>query len=571
MKFSRTSWHSPFSMTFLLTARLLTARLLTASVLTASVCLLNIGTLQNLSADESATRDRRHRQILEKRQVIFDSLQKDLESVEAWCHEHSLAAAIPQVQEVGKTLLAPETDRKPPRLVTPEVDSTISLDEQQWQLQMRNHRRERGTELYTLARSALRAGFPSLAFSLVGDVILVDPDHKYARAVQGQQVFSDPVRKEEPGYAGEWVSRFEKQMRSGSSPKVHHPDFGWVPMANVARYEQGMRPWKGSWISREKEAELRRDFSNAWEIPSEHFLIKTNVSLETGIELSEKLELFYSWLQKNFAAFFETPAALQERFEKATQRSSARNEKPMELHFYARRDEYQKRVEGKVPANLETTGFYSQETQVSYFFLEREERVLSTLFHEATHQILDIHTLEARRLAAKTRGMKLKQKPVEWALGETSNFWLIEGLACYFESFEVVDGKISIGRPDHIRFERARERMVDPKDYFYMPSKEFFALGRPEFMQHPKVAPLYTQAAGFTHFLMHYDDGLYRDDLIALLAAIYRPTGDEILTVPSLSKIAGVSFDDLDHQYRIHMQDMDDQLKTQAATIQQQP
>lgn len=528
----------------------------------ATLCIVAM-TGQAAGFDEAPRRERLHRQILEKRQAIFDGLQTDLESVETWCDKHGLPEAIPRVLAIRQSLDSPEPNFEPPRLVTPEVDGTLPLDEQQWRLQIQNHRRERGAELYSLARQALRNGFPSLAFSLISEVVRIDPDHKYARSVLGQLIFSDPQRKEEPGYAGEWVSQFEKLMRSGSKPQTFHPEFGWIPITSVSRYEEGLRPWKGGWISEEKEAEHRRDFRNAWEIPSEHFLVKTNVSLEVGLELSQKLELYYEWLQQHFAAFFETPAALQDRFDNATLRGSVHKRGPMELHFYAKRDEYQKRVEGKVPPNLETTGYYSQETRTTYFFMDRKERTLSTLFHEATHQILDIHTLEARRAAARARAQRTRQKPADWALGERSNFWIIEGLACYFESFEINDGKVSIGRPDHVRFVRAIERMTLPDDQFYLPSKEFLALGKNDFMHHPQVAPLYTQAAGFTHFLMHYEDGLYRDDLIALLAAIYRPDGDYVLQEPSLARLAEVTHDAFDQQYRTHMQNLAEQLNVQ--------
>jgi hypothetical protein len=83
-------------------------------------------------------------------------------------------------------------------------------------------------------------------------------------------------------------------------------------------------------------------------------------------------------------------------------------------------------------------------------------------------------------------------------------------------------------------------------------------------MHHPQVAPLYTQAAGFTHFLMHYEDGLYRDDLITLLAAIYRPDGDYILQEPSLARIAEVTHDAFDQQYRTHMQNLAEQMNVQS-------
>ena len=518
-----------------------------------------------VQADEDATRDRRHRQILEKRQIVLDGLQKDVASVQAWCQEHQRPEAATIVQQFGESLRSTSADAEPSVMVTPPVGKNLAIEEQQWQLQLQHHREERAKELYTLARSSLRAGFPSLAFMMIGDVVRVDPDHKYARSVLGQQLFVDPARKEESGYAGEWVSPFEKQMRSGSKPQILNAQYGWIPAGNVVRYGEGLRPWKGDWISVDKESELRRDFRNAWEIPSEHFLVKTNVSLESGIELSQNLELFHRWLEQNFAAFFDTPQALQDRFEHASQRTSGHKEKPMEVHYYATREEYQKQVRGKVPPTVETNGLYWQPDRTSYFFANPDRKDFSTLYHEATHQILDVTTADDRRTAARARAVKSKQKrATDWVLCEDSNFWIIEGLACYFESFEVVDGNVSVGRPDYVRFDTARQRMLDPAFLFFMPTQQFFALGKNDFQGHPQVSPLYTQASGFAHFLMHYEDGLYRDDLIALLAAIYRPDPTRILEQPSLTKIAGVSFDDFDHQYRTHMQNISDVIEAKA-------
>ncbi|MFN8708678.1 MAG: hypothetical protein ACK50J_18520, partial [Planctomyces sp.] len=335
----------------------------------------------------------------------------------------------------------------------------------------------------------------------------------------------------------------------------------------LTRYEQGLRPWKGEWVSEEKEAELRRDFRNAWEVRSEHFLVKTNTSLETGVQLSANLEVFYHWLQQNLPGFFDSPGALQQRFDEATRRDSGREKEPMLVNCFATREEYLKKVRGKVPPNTETNGLYWQPDQTSFFYIRSEDDPegsesqqgpdLSTLFHEATHQILDTHTARDRLRAAEKRRQALRQKKrSEWVICETANFWLIEGLACYFESFEIIDGEIRVGRPDYIRFEVARERLTssDPKVHFFVPFRKFFGIGKDGFQQHPNAAQLYTQASGTAHFLMHYDGGVYRDDLVAFLKAVYVPDAEDVLSVPSFDKISGVPFEQLENQYRAHMQ-----------------
>ena len=151
------------------------------------------------------------------------------------------------------------------------------------------------------------------------------------------------------------------------------------------------------------------------------------------------------------------------------------------------------------------------------------------------------------RLLARLR----RQRPQEWILGGDSEFWLIEGLACYFESFRVEDGAITVGRPDHIRIVAARTRLL--RDNFYMPLETFCRLGKDDFQHHANVKQLYSQASGVAHFLMHYDDGRYRDDLVRLLTSMYRPDARNLQRRPNLSTITGVPFATLDQQYREHM------------------
>ncbi|MFN5077783.1 MAG: hypothetical protein ACK5MO_19515, partial [Planctomyces sp.] len=78
----------------------------------------------------------------------------------------------------------------------------------------------------------------------------------------------------------------------------------------------------------------------------------------------------------------------------------------------------------------------------------------------------------------------------------------------------------------------------------------------------------YTQAAGYAHFLMNYEDGLYRDDLIELLAQVYRPDADQLLTEPSFSRIAGVGWTQLDQQYRDHMQNLEALSRSRQGDVQ---
>jgi len=388
---------------------------------------------------------------------------------------------------------------------------------------------------------------------MIKDTLRLDPDHKYARKILGQQLFHDAARKDDPGYAGEWVSAFVVRQRSGSNPQVDHPDFGWIPLRHVEKYEQGQRPWRSGWVSIAKEAELRRDFQNAWEIPSEHFLVRTNVSLEEGVQVSRKLEIYHHWLTTNFAAFFETPKALVERFAQLRSRGT-RPPEPMEVHYYSTREEYDRRIRTKSPilAQVDTNGLYWEPDRTCYFFKNPADEEMVTVFHEATHQIFDIATMTDRVTASRRRQAVLRERQRrDWVMCETANFWILEGIACYFESVVVNGDDISVGSASYERFVAAQHRLL--QDNFYVPLQVFSGLGKDEFQQHRNLPQLYSQASGLAHFLMHYRDGLYRDDLVSLLAAVYRPDLSDVTRVPSLEEITGVKFAVLDQQYRDHM------------------
>jgi hypothetical protein len=238
----------------------------------------------------------------------------------------------------------------------------------------------------------------------------------------------------------------------------------------------------------------------------------------------------------------------------------------MQIHYFAVREEYEAAVRGRIPAEIipKTNGFYWDEDQTCYLF--RSEDV-STVFHEATHQILDLHTVEDRRIAARSRMRRLRQRRLTpWVLCEDSDFWIIEGLASYFESFLVHEGEVSVGYPGHPRFVAAQFRLLapDPEMQFYLPLELFSSLGKEQFQYHPNIEQLYSQASGLTHFLLHYDDGRYRDAFVKLLAAVYRPDPRQLQDQPSLEDVTGVEYSTLDQQYREHLENLAIQLQSEA-------
>lgn len=514
-----------------------------------AVCL---GWHNQASADEQQS-NRRLAQFHERRRQLLGHLRREFSALSEQCHQAGESDLATEVTAVSLELTAPGAPQALPTMAALPLSQRLPDYERVVRNRMQVLKTDSARELYALARLALREGrLPSMAYLLIHDVLRINPDHKHARAVLGQQLFRDPARREDPTYAGEWVSAFEASRRIGSSPEVNHELYGWIPASHVARYEDGQRPWGGRWISAEKEAELRRNFRNAWEIRTEHFLIKTNTSREEGVLLSRRLETYYEWLHSNFAAFFDTPAELYRRFEQA-QYAGRRTlpTRPMQVHYYASRDEYQQRTRGKIPPTIVTNGLYWEPDRTCYLFRNPDDLETSTAFHEATHQIFDWTTRDHRNSAARKLSRQRGLRGAEWVLCRNSNFWVLEGIACYMESFRIVDGLPEVGDPKNVRFVGATHRLL--VNNFYIDMRTFSGLGKDAFRQHPNHTQLYTQGSGVAHFLLHYKGGIYRDAFIELLSRVYQPDMENLAEDPSLEDLTGVQFDVLDLQYREHM------------------
>ncbi|MDA0659117.1 MAG: DUF1570 domain-containing protein [Planctomycetota bacterium] len=223
-----------------------------------------------------------------------------------------------------------------------------------------------------------------------------------------------------------------------------------------------------------------------WRVRSNHFLLVTNAEARFGREMVETLEQLYAVAQ---------PLLLTR-----SQGDSHRRHKPMRIVLFTSRQQYLDYLQSEIPQIASTVGYYDPRQRTSYFYLGSGDDPQSTLLHEATHQIL--HEL---------------WNP-QHAVGETSDFWIVEGIALYFESCLFGAASAGVGGVDTDRLQFARYRGLRET----LPSFETLCrLGRADFQQHPDLPKIYTQVAGFTHFLMDGNHGAYRSDFLKYLSAVY--------------------------------------------------
>lgn len=413
-----------------------------------------------------------------------------------------------------------------PKKVQAEDPPGLPESERVWRVKLRKLRADYTNELYLLSRRAIQENQASLAYRLIREVAFQSPDDPRARTALGYKRVKD-----------EWTTPFAAEMKQKG--KIWHHRFGWIAEKDIPKYEAGQRLYNGQWITAEKEALLRSRFENGWIIPTEHFLIRTNHSLERGCQMAEAVEVFHAYFKREFAAFFSTSLQIGKLME------GQRDGSPpdlYEIHYFRTREEFVERLGKKTPSAGQINGIYIPTDRVAYFFHNpdaSEEATLETMYHEVTHQLLG----ESAR----------KWVPV----GIDRDFWIVEGIACYLESFhQAADGTITVGNPEHPRIVSARQMIT--VDQSYEPLARYALMGQVRYQQGElsTLQSRYAQATGLTHFFMHANNQQYRDGLIEYLTRIYSPNQRIRMNPLSIEQILGVPADSLDKEYANYMQNL---------------
>jgi len=239
----------------------------------------------------------------------FDKYAAQLAALAEWCDQHGLAE---RAQETRSWLRPedPSTIRVmvlPREVGGPELPADSPADMVEWHDRFVRLRHYQANALFALARRAIVSHRESLAFDLLMAALRENPDHEAIRRILGYQE-----------YRGQWCTRYEVDMlRSGH---VAHEKFGWIPRTHVKRYEQGQRYYRGRWITAEADAKLHSHINSGWDVETEHYTIRTNRSLEAGVELGRQLERLYRVWKQLFIGFYATEDQVAALFAGSTRR-----------------------------------------------------------------------------------------------------------------------------------------------------------------------------------------------------------------------------------------------------------
>jgi hypothetical protein len=393
--------------------------------------------------------------------------------------------------------------------VAPDLYSPSEADEQA------DPNRQRADALLQRSRVACETGDMGMALQWATRAVREDPNHADARRVLGYR-----------RVGGTWAGNFA--ARRLDRGETWHQQFGWIDTQDIERWQAGERPLGKRWISAEDDARRHEKIDNGWQLRTDHFLVVTNHSLEAAADLATRLEKLYQIWQQMFGGFYLDQADLQKRFD--GQATSGYRSKPFRVTYYRSREEYNAALRRRQPQIEMTLGIYFDTTRSTHFFAGPEQDA-GTIYHEAVHQFFH------------------ESRPAARNVGKLANVWLIEGVACYFESLaEHNDPKIgrfiSLGTPGTGRLPAALQRRL--VDKYYVPLAELSALGSNDLHRRDDIARLYSQSAGLATFLIHGREGAYRPALVKLLQAIY--AGRD--TAMSLAEFTGRNYEQLDDEYR---------------------
>jgi hypothetical protein len=381
-------------------------------------------------------------------------------------------------------------------------------------------------KLFELAKEAAEAGQSSLAFQWTTETLRENPDHADARRVLGY------VERD-----GKWLTPYGVKMRDAG--KIWDAQKGWITTnATTAAVPE-------SRIDASRHAEIK----NGWQVRTDHFFVTTNHSLAAGAELAARLERLYQIWRQLFAGFYYSDQEVKGLF--AGERIARVSVRQFKVFYHRNRDDYVNNLSRRQPQIADTLGIYFDTNAESHFYAENNAAVkaasdanaiaagdasVATLYHEAVHQLFQESKTGARRI------------------GEISNFWVIEGVATYFETLtEHTDPKMglyyTIGELSAGRLPKARERL---HDNYYVPLADLTKIGKLEMQHRDDVAKLYSQSSGLAAFLLDSAEGRYREPMVRYLQAVYtRHDNDQ-----TLAEATGSSYSELDAAYHRFMESL---------------
>ncbi|MGI8978700.1 MAG: hypothetical protein ACR2FY_05710 [Pirellulaceae bacterium] len=360
--------------------------------------------------------------------------------------------------------------------------------EQKWLAKFQEHRAAQADGLFELAKAESKDNRAARAYQLLHEVLRENPDHADARRILGYGKI-----------AAGWA------LVGTTSPpatgRKAHPKYKW-PAGKYWRHE------------------------------TPHYSIATSTSVKQAIELGQKMEELHALWRQAFFSFWTNQPALEHRIGGGRE-ALVKEPRKLDVVLFKDREEYVAVLKPGEPRIELSTGIYLDKRQ-TVFLYAGDEKQTATWYHEASHQLFQ----------------EIDRFPPE--PGRQGNFWMVEGLALYMESLarhQTSGGSYwTLGgwESDRLQFARYRGLSND----FLLPLEKLGAMNRADLQASEDIRKIYTQSAGFSHYLMDAQGDIYREPTVTVFRALYEGRG----TAGALEKLLGASSAELDRDYLAYLQ-----------------
>jgi hypothetical protein len=269
---------------------------------------------------------------------------------------------------------------------------------------------------------------------------------------------------ESRGLAGEAEVCALGALLQNPASSVAHRLLHHEPSASGWQFRKGDR-----WLPFVIDAQPRR-WSDAWQIDTTHYALRTNLTLETAVRTALELELFY----RSFMSQFGAPLKLHEILA------------PLTFQMHADR--------GSFPEIASGRGSYFDREQRRVLINAEGGLVRGLVFHEATHQLL---------------------------AGLASNLpaWVDEGLSEYFASLWANEAVRGREFPNAILKYHFATVAKAEKPYSL---EKLLAMSSGDFIASKNAELKYAQAYSLVYFCLHGEDGVYRNGFFHFLRGLSR-------------------------------------------------
>ena len=255
------------------------------------------------------------------------------------------------------------------------------------------------------------------------------------------------------------------------------------------------------------------------QVDTPHFVIYSRAAEAPSKRIAKDLErCYWVWTQMFFplweaekqvsAALGEMPAdaSVQDFLKEHPGRITIRRK--LRVVLFRDAAEYAQTLSREVPGIERSTGYYDNGKQTIFLYAAENDDA-ATRRHEMVHQLF-------REATRSGLGRRIP--------GDDTGFWLIEGIAGYFESLYVGEQIATVGGWDSSRLQFARFRIFSGGDR--MPMAELRKDGRIAAQQQTNIARWYAHAIAQTHQLMDGGNVHARQAVYQQLAARYKINAD---------------------------------------------